>query len=245
MAWRDNELVVQELATQGFANEDTKVLSKPALTQRLHEIFALSPVLDTGDDYLTKLAEVRNVGISSDDLIEMVLPGFIEEVDLDDDEYKLYVADPDDHPDLALRLEALQEARGLLWGTYSKTGSNGFVQKSLVVDQLLLIDVDVERDGNKTKVKVATSDQHLIIEHYVRPRGDKLVKVSSTLRDDCLMVGSTFPAITGRMRAELGAQIDTAVDQLRVVADSSFAKAVGTGSAGKGDKPSLLAAAAS
>lgn len=230
MAWRDNELIVQELVTQGFADEDTKVLSKPALTARLHQVFTSAPVVDTGDEYLTKLSEVREVGLSSDQLIDEVFPDFRDEHALSDDERELFAANPDDHPDLALRIGALREAHQLLWGTYCKTTSNGYVQKSLVSDELILIDVDVEREGVKTKVKVATSDQHLIIEHYVQPRGDKLVKVSSTVRDDCMMVGTTFPAIAGRMRAALGAQIDTAVDQLRVVADPSFA--LGNGSAG-------------
>ena len=72
-------------------------------------------------------------------------------------------------------------------------------------------------------VKAATDDHDLIIEFYVRPRGDQLVRVSGGVRDDCTMVGMTFEGISERMKRELGIHVTTAVGKLLQVASPDLA----------------------
>jgi hypothetical protein len=218
MSWRDNELAVNALAVQGYYDEETRTVHQDALVGSLAEIFLRNPVRAAKIDILDRKKKLFETGITREDLLDKILPGFRAKYELNDEEAALLKKSAKDHPDLEQRDRAVSDLGSYLWGTLSKTGRNGAVQVLLVQKSLLLIDSRAPRDNVQTPIKAATDDQDLIIEFYVRPRGDQLVRVSGGVRDDCTMVGMTFEGINDRMKRELGVSVTTAVGRLLQVA---------------------------
>jgi hypothetical protein len=223
MSWRDNPLALDALAVQGYYEEGDRVLKQDTLALSLRDIYAEQPILGSGDDILMKKVKIGQLGLTSEALINRVLPGFLAKTRLREDEMMILKREPKEHPDLEERAKAVADITALLWGTMSRTSRSGAVQTLLVHKSLLLVEAKVTRDGVIVPVKVATDDQDLIIEYYVRPRGDQIVKVSGTVRDDCAMVGMTFDGIADRMKRELGISVTTAVGRLMQVATPDFA----------------------
>lgn len=223
MAWRDNELVRDALATQGYFDEETGTLSRNTLATALRDVFLKAPVRAARLDILDKKTKFWRNGFTKDQLLDKILPGFREAHALNDEERLLLKKSVRDHPDLEERAGAINDATNLLWGTMSRTSRAGAVQALLVQKGLLLCESKGTRDGVSVNVKAATDDHDLIIEFYVRPRGDQLVKVSGGVRDDCSMVGMTFEGITERMKRELGIHVTTAVSNLLQVASPDLA----------------------
>lgn len=219
MSWRDNELALEALAVQGYYDEDTSTLRQDLLAAAIRDVFLRSPILASQDEVLDKKTNLTQVGLTRDQLLDSVFPEFRETHQLSDEEQQLLKKSPKDHPELEEREKAVSSIGTLVWGTLGKTQRAGAVQKLIVQRGMLLIEVkSVMRDGASVTLKAATDDHDLIIEFYVRPRGDQLVKVSGGVRDDCSMVGMTFEGITGRMKAELGVHVSTAVTNLLQVA---------------------------
>lgn len=223
MSWRDNDLALEALAVQGYYNEETKTLEQNLLAASLRDVFLRKPVLDSQDDVLDKKTRLFEDGLTKTQVLDLVFPHFRSKHELTDQERLVYKKDPKNHPELEERDKAIAELSTLLWGTLGKTSRAGAVQTLVVQKNLLLIEAKTTRDGASVTVKAATDDQDLIIEFYVRPRGDQLVKVSGGVRDDCTMVGMTFDGIADRMKAELGASVTTAVGRLLQVAAPDFA----------------------
>jgi hypothetical protein len=223
MSWRDNVLALDALAVQGYWDEETRTLYQDTLSAALRDVFLRDPVKASKVDILEKKSKLFRTGLSKEQLLDVVLPGFRERHQLNDEERRLLKKSPRDHPDLEERDSAIAQVGNLLWGTMCKTGRAGHVQVLLVQKGLLLVDAKTTRDNASVAVKAATDDQDLIIEFYVRPRGDQLVRVSGGVRDDCAMVGMTFDGISERMKRELGVHVTTAVGQLLQVASPDLA----------------------
>jgi len=234
MVWRENELAVGALAEQGYYDEETGYLQAEVLAGRVRDLFARRPMKASADGVVEKKSKLLEVGLSKFQLVDEVFPGFRAKHELSSDEAALLKKNPKDHPDLEERDKAIADLTQYLWGTTSKTGRSGPVQALLVQRTLLLIDVkDLKRDGVMTPLKVATDDPDLIIEYYVRPRGDALVKISGGVRDDCTMVGMTFDGITERMKRELGSSVTTAIGRLLQVATPDLAALTAGSDGGK------------
>ncbi len=235
MSWRDNDLALEALAVQGYYDEDTRTLQQDPLATTIKDVFARKPLRASTEDILDRKARFfQDLGLTKTDVLDKVLPGFRQRYELSDEERLLFKKNPKDHPDLEERDKAIAEVATLLWGTLSKTGRAGAVQSLLVQVNLLLIEAKTTRDGVSTTVKAATDDHDLIIEFYVRPRGDQLVKVSGGIRDDCTTVGMTFEGINDRMKKELGTHVATAVGKLLQVASPDLGAL--TGNAGRNAK---------
>ncbi len=221
MSWRDNALVLEALSEQGYRDDDsTAPLRNDLLAAAVCDVFLRDPIHSTDDDILDKKARLVQVGLSDEQLLDAVFPGFRETHELSDEERQLLAKSPKDHPELEERSNAVSTLGALVWGTIGKTGRQGAAQKLIVLQSLLLIETKpaVKRDGITVTLKVATDDPDLIIEYFVRPRGDQLVRVSSGVRGDCEMVGSTFNALIPRMKAELGVHVTSAMSNLMQVA---------------------------
>lgn len=218
MAWRDNELACDALATQGYLDEETNTLNRDTLAVALRDVFLKGPVRSARIDVLQRKEKFYQAGLTREQLLDRILPGFRERYELNDEERLLLKKSAKDHSDLEERDRAINDVGNLLWGTMSKTSRAGAVQVLLVQKGLLLCEAKATRDGASVSVKAATDDHDLIIEFYVRPRGDQLVRVSGGVRDDCTMVGMTFEGINERMRRELGMHVTTAVGNLLQVA---------------------------
>ncbi|MEU6072274.1 hypothetical protein [Micromonospora sp. NPDC047074] len=227
MSWRDNELALNALAVQGYYDEETRTLHQDTLASSLRDVFLRTPVRASNDDVLDKKSRLFQVGLTKPELLDKVLPGFREKHQLNDEERLLLKKNPKDHPDLEERNAAVNEVGTLLWGTMGKTSRSGAVQALLVQKSLLLIEAKAVREGVQVVVKAATDDQDLIVEYYIRPRGDQLVRVSGGVRDDCTMVGMTFEGINERMKRELGISVTTAVGRLMQVASPDLAALTG------------------
>jgi hypothetical protein len=223
MSWRDNVLAVNALAVQGHYDEETGTLLQDTLAGALRDVFLRAPIKASKADALDKKSKLFQSGLTKTELLDKILPGFREENQLNDEEQRLLRKNWRDHPDLEERDSAINQLGSLLWGTLSKTSRAGRVQMLLVQRHLLLIEAKTSRDNAPVTVKAATDDQDLIIEFYVRPRGDQLVRVSGGVRDDCAMVGMTFDGISERMKRELGVHVTTAVGQLLQVASPDLA----------------------
>lgn len=231
MTWRDNALALDALETQGYYDEDEQVLRTDLLASAIRDVFLRDPVSASADDPLDKTQRLIRVGLTRYQLLDAVFPDFRNTHELSDDEAALYKKNPREHPQLEERSKAIADIATLLWGTLGKTGRAGAVQVRLVQLGLLLIEAkNVTRDGSSVSLKAATDDHDLILEHYVRPRGDQLVKISGGVRDDCSMVGMTFEGITDRMKRELGSHVTTAVGHLMQVAVPDFAALNGSSS---------------
>jgi hypothetical protein len=218
MTWRDNDLALEALAVQGYYDEDTNTLQQDTLAGALRDVFLRKPVRASQEDILDRKARFLTIGLSKTQLLDAIFPGFRERHMLSEDERVLLKKAPKDHPQLEERSKAITDLTTLLWGTLGKTSRSGGVQKLLVTQGLLLVETKAARDDVSVPVKAATDDQDLIIEWYVRPRGDQLVKVSGGVRDDCTMVGMTFEGINERMKRELGGSVTSAVANLLQVA---------------------------
>ncbi len=223
MTWRDNELALEALAVQGYYDEDTNTLQQDSLAMALRDVFLRTPVRASDEDILDRKTRFFQTGLSKAELVDAIFPGFRERYTLTEDERVLLKKAPKDHPQLEERNSAINDLTTLLWGTLSKTSRAGGVQKLLVNKGLLLVETKASRNDVSVPVKAATDDQDLIIEWYVRPRGDQLVKISGGVRDDCTMVGMTFEGINERMKRELGGSVTAAVSNLMQVAAPDFA----------------------
>jgi hypothetical protein len=223
MSWRENELARGALAEQGYFDEETSTLSRDTLAVALREVFFKAPVRSARVDVLEKKNKFFQTGLTKEQLLDRILPGFQERYALNDEERLLLKKSAKDHPDLEERDSAINDASNLLWGTMSKTSRAGAVQALLVQKGLLLCEAKATRDNATVSVKAATDDHDLIIDFYVRPRGDQLVRVSGGVRDDCTMVGVTFEGISERMKRELGMHVTTAVSNLLQVASPDLA----------------------
>lgn len=223
MSWRNNTLALNALAVQGYYDEEAGTLLQDTLAAALRDVFLRAPVRASRADVLDKKSKLFQSGLTKTDLLDGILPGFREQYQLNEEEQHLFKKSPREHPDLEERDSAVNQATNLLWGTLSKTGRAGAVQMLLVQRGLLLVEAKTSRDNAPAVVKAATDDQDLIIEFYVRPRGDQLVRISGGVRDDCAMVGMTFDGIGDRMKRELGIHVTTAVGQLLQVANPDFA----------------------
>ncbi len=223
MTWRDNDLALEALAVQGYYDESTNTLQQDILAVALRDVFLRQPLRETRDDILDRKSRFFETGLSRSQLLDAIFPGFRERHALSEDERVLLKKAPKDHPELDERDRAIGDLTTLVWGTLSKTSRAGSVQKLLVTQGLLLVETKASRDESSVPVKAATDDQDLIIEWYVRPRGDQLVKVSGGVRDDCTMVGMTFEGINERMKRELGGSVTTAVANLLQVATPDLA----------------------
>lgn len=220
MSWRDNALVLEALAEQGYRDEDGTTLRNDLLAASVCDVFLRNPIPASQDDILDKKARLVQIGLSNEQLLDAVFPGFRETHELSDEERQLLAKNPKDNPELEERSNAISTLATLVWGTIGKTGRQGAAQKLIVQRELLLIETKppVRRDGVSVTLKAATDDPDLIIEYYVRPRGDQLVRVSGGVRDDCAMVGMTFDALIPRMKAELGVHVTSAMSNLMQVA---------------------------
>jgi len=223
MSWRDNDLALNALAVQGYYDEEAGTLLQDTLGAALRDVFLRAPVRTSRADVLDKKSKLFQTGLTKTELLDKILPGFREQHQLDDEEQRLFKKSPREHPDLEERDSAVNQVTSLLWGTLSKTGRAGAVQMLLIQRGLLLVEAKTSRDNAPATVKAATDDQDLIIEFYVRPRGDQLVRISGGVRDDCTMVGMTFDGISERMKRELGIHVTTAVGQLLQVASPDLA----------------------
>jgi len=224
MSWRDNDLALEALAVQGYYDEDTSTLRQDLLATAICDVFLRNPIRSSQDEILDKKTDLIQAGLTRDQLLDAVFPEFRETHQLLNEEQQLLKKSPKDHPELDERDKAISSVGTLVWGTLGKTQRAGAVQKLIVQRGMLLIEAKpVIRDGASVVLKAATDDHDLIIEFYVRPRGDQLVKVSGGVRDDCSMVGMTFEGITGRMKAELGVHVSTAVTNLLQVATPDLA----------------------
>jgi len=219
MAWKDNPLAIDGLASQGFYDEESQRIEQATLNAALADLFTKTPVRAQPVDILQKIIPALDAGHTKPQLLDRVLPGFRQRHELTPEEAQLLKKDPKEHPELEERSKAILELESLLWGTYCKTSRAGQVQELLVQRGLLLVDAKGTRDNVHLTVKVATDDPDLIMEFYVQPRGDQLVKVSGGVRDDCAMVGMTFgEALTERMKRELGGSVTAAIGKLLQVA---------------------------
>lgn len=220
MSWRDNALVREALAEQGYRDEDGTTLRNDLVARSVCDVFLRNPIRASQDEVLDKKANLVQVGLSSQQLLDAVFPGFRETHELSDEEQQLLKEKPKEFPDLEERNDAISALGTLLWGTIGKTGRQGAAQRLIVQNGLLLIETKppVRRDGVSMTLKAATDDPDLIIEYYVRPRGDQLVRVSSGVRDDCAMVGMSFESLIPRMKAELGVHVTSAITNLMQVA---------------------------
>lgn len=223
MTWRDNELALEALAVQGYYDEETRTLRQDTLAAALRDIFLRKPVRAASDDILERKARFYQAGLTRTQLLDLTLPGFRSNHELSDEERALLKKDPKNHPELEERDKAISDVMTLLWGTLGKTSRSGGVQKLLGNKGLLLVETKTTRDDAPVTVKAATDDHDLILEWYVRPRGDQLVKVSGGVRDDCTHVGMTFEGISERMKRELGGSVTTAISNLLQVATPDFA----------------------
>jgi len=223
MSWRDNDLALDALAVQGYYDEEAGTLHQDTLAAALRDVFLRAPVRASRADVLDKKSNLFQTGLDKTELLDKILPGFREQYQLNDEERRLFKKSPREHPDLEERDGAINQTTNLLWGTLSKTGRAGAVQMLLIQKGLLLVEAKTSRDNAPATVKAATDDQDLIIEFYVRPRGDQLVRISGGVRDDCSMVGMTFDGISERMKRELGVHVTTAVGQLLQVASPDLA----------------------
>ncbi len=223
MTWRDNELARDALAEQGYIDEETSTLNRDTLAGALRDVFLKAPVRSARVDVLEKKNKFFQAGLTKEQLLDRILPGFRERYALNDEERLLLRKSAKDHPELEERDGAINDASNLLWGTMSKTSRAGAVQVLLVQKSLLLCEAKATRDNATVNVKAATDDHDLIIDFYVRPRGDQLVRVSGGVRDDCTMVGMTFEGISERMKRELGMHVTTAVGNLLQVASPDLA----------------------
>jgi len=228
MSWRDNDLALEALAVQGYYDEEHKILQQDILANSLRDVFLRKPVKASAADVLDKKSKFFHAGLTKADILDRILPSFREKHQLNDEERLRLRKNSKDHPDLEERDKAVNEVGTLLWGTLGKTSRSGAVQALLVQRGLLLVEAKGVRNGAPVVVKAATDDQDLIIEFYVRPRGDQLVRVSGGVRDDCTMVGMTFDGIAERMKRELGISVTTAVTRLLQVATPDLA-ALNTG----------------
>lgn len=220
MIWRDNALALEALAEQGYYDEDNNTLRKDLLAASIRDVFLRNPIRSSQDDILDKKANLIQVGLTREQILDAIFPDFRETHQLSNEEQQLLKKSPKNHPELEERENAIAVVGNQVWGTLSKTQRAGAVQTLIVQRGLLLIETKpaVKRDGVPVTLKAVTDDHDLIIEYYVRPRGDQLVKVSGGVRDDCSMVGMTFEGITGRMKAELGLHVSAAVTNLMQVA---------------------------
>jgi hypothetical protein len=223
MSWRENELARDALAEQGYFDEETSTLNRDTLAVAMRDVFVKNPVRSAQVDVLEKKNKFFQTGLTKEQLLERILPGFQDRHALNDEERLLLKKSAKDHPDLEERDNAINLATNLLWGTMSKTSRVGAVQTLLVQKGLLLCEAKATRDNATVSVKAATDDHDLIIDFYVRPRGDQLVRVSGGVRDDCTMVGMTFEGISERMKRELGMHVTTAVGNLLQVASPDLA----------------------
>ncbi|MDQ2881633.1 MAG: hypothetical protein M3Y48_10485 [Actinomycetota bacterium] len=222
MSWRDNSLARDALAIQGYYDDEARLLLQDTLAGALRDLWVKNPVRTSSEDILTKKTILGQAGLTRFEILDKILPGFRGKHELSDDELRQLKTNPKEYPDLEERDKAIREVSNLLWGTMCKTSRAGAVQELVVQKGLLLIEARLTRDGVQATVKAATDDHDLIIEYYVRPRGDQLVKVSGGVRDDCTMVGMAFDGITDRMKRELGGHVTTAIGRLMQVASPDF-----------------------
>jgi hypothetical protein len=223
MTWRDNDLALEALAVQGYYDEETRTLQQDVLAAALRDVFLRKVARASSEDILDKKSNLFQIGLTKFQVLDLVLPTFRSKNELSNEERALLRKDPKNNPALEERERAIADVSALLWGTLGKTSRSGAVQALVVQKGLLLIEAKTTRDGVPTVVKAATDDHDLIIEFYVRPRGDQLVKVSGGVRDDCTMVGMAFDGINDRMKRELGTSVTTAVGRLLQVAAPDFA----------------------
>lgn len=228
MTWRDNELSLEALAVQGYYDEDTKTLRQDTLAVALRDVFLRKPARSASDDILERMTRFYKVGVTSTELVEAIFPGFLKANQLSDEERMLLKKEPKSHPELEERHKGVSDITTLLWGTMSKTSRSGAVQKLLVTKGLLLVETKTTRNDAPAAIKAATDDHDLILQWYVRPRGDQLVKVSGGVRDDCTMVAMAFEGIGDRMKRELGGSVTTAIGNLLQVATPDFAALSGS-----------------
>ncbi|PWW24914.1 hypothetical protein JD79_04106 [Geodermatophilus normandii] len=226
--WRDSDDAKQALAEQGYYDEDHEALNNTALAGTLAKIFMRKPVRASDAESFDRFTAVKHQGLSKNQLVDEVLPHFREGIELTDEEFELWKKNRKEHPDLDERQQTLASVGNLLWGTMCRTSSSGAVQKLLVPKGLLLVEAKLGREGEPGPLKVATDDHELIMEFFVRPRGDQLVRVSGSVRADCLMVGMAFDGISARMRQELGMSVTSAVTDLMQVASPNFAVITGS-----------------
>lgn len=227
MTWRAYDTAKQALAEQGYYDEDRDYFNSAELAATVVKLFLRKPVRASSAESFDRFTAVRNQGLSKNQLIDEVLPGFRASVELSDDELELLRKNRREHPDLDDRHQSVVSMGSLLWGTLSKTSSSGPVQKSLISKGMCLVEAKLGRGAEPGPLKVATDDEELIMEFFVRPRGDQLVRVSGGVRADCLMIGMAFEGITGRMRQELGMSVTSAVTDLMQVASPNFAAITG------------------
>lgn len=222
MTWRDNDLALEALEVQGYYDEETRTLQQDVLAAALRDVFLRQVARASTEDILDKKSNLFQVGLTKVQVLDFILPSFRSKNELSAEERVLLRKDPKNNPGLEERDKAIADVSALLWGTLSKTSRSGAVQQLVVQKGLLLIEAKTTRDGVPAVVKAATDDHDLIIEFYVRPRGDQLVKVSGGVRDDCTMVGMAFDGINDRMKRELGTSVTTAVGRLLQVAAPDF-----------------------
>ena len=139
MSWRDNELALDALAVQGYFDEETGTLTRDTLAAALRDAFLQAPVKAARVDVLDKKNKFFQAGLTKEQLLDRILPGFRERHALNDEERRLFKKSARDHPDLEERDGAVNEVTNLLWGTLSKTGRAGAVQLLLVQKGLLLV----------------------------------------------------------------------------------------------------------
>jgi hypothetical protein len=223
MTWRENDLALEALEVQGYYDEELRTLKQDVLAAALRDVFLRKVARASNEDILDKKSNLFHVvGLTKFQVLDLILPTFRSKNELSVEERALLRKDPKNNPELEEREKAITDVSALLWGTLSKTSRSGAVQQLVVQKGLLLIEAKTTRDGVPAVVKAATDDHDLIIEFYVRPRGDQLVKVSGGVRDDCTMVGMAFDGINDRMKRELGTSVTTAVGRLLQVAAPEF-----------------------
>jgi hypothetical protein len=236
MTWRNNAIATTVLTDQGYyvvaedQTESTGDLQTKLVVDKLVQLFLKDPALASSITDLNRDTVAVDKGLTPEDVIvHMVGRNWYDQTVLTEAEAKtLRGAAWDEHWDLRERKEALAGLQSLFWASLCKDSKDGEVQRRLVTEVLdaefegennHLLLIEVKRSGAKPNLKFATNDEDLIMEHYITPRGDKVVVVSTKVGQDCRMVANTFQAMLPAMRKQLGGQLTTSLVQLLPVAE--------------------------
>lgn len=218
--WSENPFVADALVIQGYAELDTEVDGKYNLKTKkiraLYVDFFKSRMVSSSDmDPNDKIEAAQANGATAEDLIRFLLPDFIEETTLSEDEEDEVAAwrsgDIQTHEvDVVAfhKLDAVAALSKLVNGSICSETHTSSMQTDLRKQNLILIQVPDELDDNDNPTvlkKVVTNDHYLICEYYAKPRGVKAQQAVEKIEKDLKKVVLAFPGIEDQMREALEA----------------------------------------
>lgn len=237
MTWRTNAKCLNALVDRGFVTVDEDedpsegTLQTKLCADKLVTLFKRDPALTADITEFNRDDVPTDKGLVPNDLIvHMIGQDWLDETALSDAEEKQLTKSHPGEPgydDLLERRDAVRSMSNLFWSSLSRDSHEGEVQKRLITEGLLLI--EVKRSGKgKPNLKLATDDEALILEWFVEPRGDRIVTLSTKIGGDCRAVAKHFPAVVGAMKAKLGGHLTNSLTQLLPVAEPDVHLLFGT-----------------